>query len=77
MRKRMVLTCMTLLLAVSGSAMAGAQQEKMKMCNKEAKQKALKGDERKAFMKACLSGKTESAGETKAEPASGGKKPGK
>jgi len=32
-----------------------AQQEKMKTCNVEAKDK--KGDERKAFMKACLSKK--------------------
>ena len=38
-----------------------AQQEKMKTCNKEAKDKALKGDERKAFMKKCLSGKTSDA----------------
>ena len=38
-----------------------AQQEKMKTCNKEAKEKALKGDERKAFMKKCLSGKTSGA----------------
>ena len=38
-----------------------AQQEKMKTCNKEAKDKALKGDERKAFMKKCLSGKTSGA----------------
>ena len=38
-----------------------AQQEKMKNCNKEAKEKALKGDEREAFMKKCLSGKATSA----------------
>lgn len=38
-----------------------AQQEKMKTCNKDAKEKALKGDERKAFMKKCLSGKTSGA----------------
>lgn len=31
-----------------------AQQEKMKACNGEAKTKALKGDERKAFMSSCL-----------------------
>ncbi len=30
------------------------QQEKMKTCNAEAKTKALKGDERKAFMSECL-----------------------
>lgn len=33
------------------------QQQKMKNCNADAKSKALKGDERKAFMKACLSAK--------------------
>ena len=38
-----------------------AQQEKMKSCNKEATAKALKGDERKAFMKTCLSGKASAA----------------
>ncbi|MGA2780579.1 MAG: PsiF family protein [Smithella sp.] len=38
-----------------------AQQDKMKACNKDATAKALKGDERKAFMKSCLSGKTVSA----------------
>jgi len=31
-----------------------AQQVKMKFCNKEAKEKALKGPDRKAFMKSCL-----------------------
>ena len=31
-----------------------AQQNKMKTCNADAKTKALKGDERKAFMKECL-----------------------
>jgi hypothetical protein len=36
-------------------AFAGAQQEKMKACNKEAADKQLKGDERKKFMKECLS----------------------
>lgn len=34
-----------------------AQQSKMATCNKDAKEKALKGDERKAFMKTCLSNK--------------------
>jgi hypothetical protein len=33
------------------------QQEKMATCNADAKTKALKGDERKAFMKSCLSNK--------------------
>jgi len=34
-----------------------AQQEKMKACNAEAGQKALKGDERKKFMSECLGAK--------------------
>ncbi|MHB1668161.1 MAG: PsiF family protein [Thiomonas sp.] len=33
------------------------QQEKMVACNKDAKTKALKGDDRKKFMKECLSAK--------------------
>lgn len=31
-----------------------AQQEKMKACSADAKKQALKGDERKTFMKECL-----------------------
>jgi hypothetical protein len=34
-----------------------AQQNKMTECNKDAGDKQLKGDERKAFMKTCLSAK--------------------
>lgn len=34
-----------------------AQQSKMGACNKEAGEKALKGDERKKFMSACLKAK--------------------
>ena len=50
------------------SAAQKAQQEKMKSCNAQAKAKDKKGDERKAFMKECLSGDTggASACETKA-----------
>ena len=33
------------------------QQNRMAQCNQDAKAKALKGDERKAFMKQCLSNK--------------------
>lgn len=40
----------------SGGKAPTPQQQKMKSCNAEAKQKALKGPERKAFMKSCLSG---------------------
>lgn len=42
--------------SVAGTAQAAtAQQTKMKECNATAGEKALKGDERKAFMKECLS----------------------
>ncbi len=34
---------------------ATAQQEKMKSCSTEASTKQLKGDDRKSFMKTCLS----------------------
>jgi hypothetical protein len=50
-----------------GSAHAATdQQNKMTTCNAEAKTKDLKGDERKAFMKECLSAKPapEAAAET-------------
>lgn len=46
---------------------APAQQNKMKTCNEEATAKGLgegKGDERKAFMKECLSAKPVKAGGT-------------
>ena len=33
----------------------GAQQNKMKTCNKEAGEQSLKGEERKKFMSTCLS----------------------
>ena len=33
-----------------------AQQQRMKDCSAESKEKALKGTDRKAFMKTCLSG---------------------
>lgn len=41
-------------LGFASTAMATPQQDKMKSCNIEAKGKT--GDERKAFMKQCLSG---------------------
>ena len=40
--------------AESAAAAPVKQQDKMKFCNAEAKTKALKGDERKAFMSSCL-----------------------
>lgn len=46
-----------MLLVISVSAWAATPQEKMKTCNADATSTALKGDERKAFMKSCLSNK--------------------
>jgi psiF repeat-containing protein len=39
------------------AASTNSQQEKMKSCNADAKAKSLTGDDRKAFMKTCLSDK--------------------
>lgn len=55
MKKLIALACLGFSVFVSVPALAGAQQDKMRGCNKEAKDDALKGDERKAFMKKCLS----------------------
>ncbi len=41
----------------------------MKDCNAQAKTKALKGDDRKAFMKTCLSGASADASAAAAAPA--------
>ncbi|AMB81290.1 MULTISPECIES: PsiF family protein [Pseudomonas] len=50
---RIPLLMMGLLLCSQGFA-ATAQQNKMTTCNADASAKALKGDERKAFMSTCL-----------------------
>ncbi len=42
--------------AASAPSAKQAQQGKMKTCNADAKSKALKGAERKAFMSSCLKG---------------------
>lgn len=63
MKKLIALACLGFAV-VSGPVFAGAQQDKMKGCNKEAKEGALKGDERKAFMKKCLSKDYELKGDT-------------
>ena len=57
------------MLVAAPVAMADtAQQEKMKTCNADASKKGLKGDERKAYMKDCLSAKKEAAEEKKLTP---------
>lgn len=53
--------------AVAFGAQATPQQDKMKACNAEAKGK--KGDERKAFMKECLSGGAAASAPMAADPA--------
>ena len=62
MKQKCIALCLMLGLGLGANlAMAKeekaptAQQSKMATCNKDAKDKALKGDERKAFMKSCLS----------------------
>jgi uncharacterized protein HemX len=53
-----LLACLALALPFAANAQSQAQtaqQQKMTACNKQAGDKALKGDERKAFMSACLS----------------------
>lgn len=62
---RIPLLVLTLLFSAQGFAATAAQtaqQEKMKTCNADATTKALKGDERKAFMSTCL----KAGGDTKA-----------
>ena len=55
--KKIILAAVVALLSTQFSVAqaAGEQQNKMKECNAQAKDK--KGDERKAFMKECLSAK--------------------
>ncbi|APO84565.1 phosphate starvation-inducible protein PsiF [Pseudomonas putida] len=48
------LLVLAVLFSAQGFAANTAQQEKMKTCNADATAKALKGDERKAFMSTCL-----------------------
>ncbi|OGS90751.1 MAG: PsiF repeat-containing protein [Gallionellales bacterium GWA2_60_18] len=55
MKKLIALACTGFVFAVSAPAFASPQQDKMKGCNEEARQMGVKGDERKAFMKKCLS----------------------
>lgn len=58
-------------MQTQGFAMT-AQQNKMKTCNADAKTKALKGAERKSFMKECLSAKSDAAPTAAAAPAASG-----
>lgn len=52
------------------TSQANPQHDRMRNCNKTAKEKTLKGDERKAFMKTCLSGRhADTAALASAKPA--------
>lgn len=65
MKKSSIVVAAILAFAANGSFALTAQQEKMQTCNADAKTKAIKGEERKSFMKECLSGKpVEPAGAT-------------
>ncbi len=66
---------MKTIIAVLGFALlvmpvmaATEQQEKTKACNAAAEKKGLKGDKRKAFVKACLSAKAKTKPEAAATP---------
>ena len=63
--------CAVLVLAALAPAQAWAnpQHERMKRCNAEAKEQALKGEARKAFMGTCLRGKHDAAAPAAAVPA--------
>jgi len=68
MKKLIALVSLGIALSVSTSAFAGAQQNKMKECNADAKKQTLKGDERKAFMKNCLKKDGAASAEAAAAP---------
>ncbi|HGM5583016.1 TPA: PsiF family protein [Pseudomonas putida] len=53
--KMLHVSLLVLGMSIAGQGFAATpQQEKMKTCNADATAKALKGDERKAFMSTCL-----------------------
>lgn len=63
--KRITILMATLVAFWTATAYAATpQQRKMKTCNAEAAKQNLKGDERKAFMSDCLSGRSTGAGLT-------------
>lgn len=65
-----------LAMAAHAAEPQATQREKMKTCNAEAKAGAMKGAERKAFMKTCLSsGASNKATAAPAKPAAPKAKP--
>lgn len=73
MKKLIAMAVLGLSVAAAPLAFAGPQQEKMKMCSKEAKSKGLRKAERRAFMKNCLSKKHKMT--AKSESSAGAKPP--
>lgn len=63
MKKFLMLTALCLAMGASVTVHA---ESKMGQCHKDAKVKSLSGDERKAFMKECLSAKGAATEPTKA-----------
>ena len=63
MKRILGASCAVLVLVTlaPAQALANPQHERMKRCNAEAKEQALKGDARKAFMGTCLRGKHDAA----------------
>ena len=61
MKNALTLLALAAAMTLGTAHAASGQQNKMKTCNAEAKTKELKGDERKAFMKTCLSAKADDA----------------
>lgn len=73
-QKMMAAATVALMLFQPLISQANPQHDRMRNCNKTAKEKALKGDERKAFMKTCLSGKhADTAPLASAKPVAGAK----
>ena len=66
MKKLLSLLALGLVMSVGVAHAASEQQNKMKTCNAEAKGK--KGDERKVFMKECLSAKADAPAAAAAAP---------
>ena len=56
-----VILTTSLIVLPAAAQQTNPQQERMKVCNKQAGDQKLTGDARKAFMSDCLSGKTTSS----------------
>lgn len=62
-----VVVTVTLLALSPAQAWANPQHERMRQCNKEAKEKTLKGDVRKEFMRTCLKVRKDAPAEAQSE----------